>query len=443
MEVTQMNARERELRQRRNGLLDQARAMLEDAEKGQRDLTDEERGQYDALMANVDALNKDIERVMRFGDEERKAIKPEPASKIGMSEGETQRYSILRAIRAMDAARRGDPNAWAEAGLELEASRAVAAKVGREPRGFFVPMEWQEKRDLQKGDPAYGGYMVATELMSQSFIELLRNKLMVVRAGATVMGDLVGDVDFPKQTAAGTGYWIGEGGAPTESTQTVGQVSLRPRTVGAYTDITRRLMKQASMDVEAFVRNDLAQIIALKVDYASLHGSGAANEPLGIASTTGIGSVAGGTNGLAPTWAHMVSLETEVAQDNADVGRLAYMSNAKVRGKLKATMRTATYGEIPIWNDMAGNTPVNGYNFHVTNQVSSTLTKGSSSGVCSAIFFGNWADLIIGQWGVLDILVDPYTSSTTGAVRIVALQDVDVAVRHAESFAAMLDALTS
>jgi hypothetical protein len=88
---------------------------------------------------------------------------------------------------------------------------------------------------------------------------------------------------------------------------------------------------------------------------------------------------------------------------------------------------------------------VNGYPFHVTNQVSSTLTKGSGTGVgvCSAIFFGNWADLIIGMWGGLDILVDPYTGGTAGTVRVIALQDVDVAVRHAESFAAMLDALTA
>jgi hypothetical protein len=137
-----------------------------------------------------------------------------------------------------------------------------------------------------------------------------------------------------------------------------------------------------------------------------------------------------------------VSLETEVAQDNADVGRLAYMTNAKVRGKLKATMRTATYGDIPIWNDMAGNTPLNGYACWVTNQVRSDLTKGSSD-VCSALFFGNWADLLIGMWGGLDVLVDPYTNSTSGTVRVVAMQDVDVQVRHAESFAAMLDALTA
>jgi hypothetical protein len=79
----------------------------------------------------------------------------------------------------------------------------------------------------------------------------------------------------------------------------------------------------------------------------------------------------------------------------------------------------------------------------VSNQVSSTLTKGTAEDVCSAIFFGNWADLILGMWGGLDIMVDPYTHSTSGTMRVVALQDVDFGVRHAQSFAAMLDALTT
>lgn len=115
----------------------------------------------------------------------------------------------------------------------------------------------------------------------------------------------------------------------------------------------------------------------------------------------------------------MVSLETEVAVDNADLGRMAYMSNARVHSKLKSTIR-GTSADVMIWETNGGATPVNGYPFHVTNQVSSTLTKGSGSGVgvCSAIFFGNWADLIIGLWGGLDILVDPYTGGTSGTVPV-------------------------
>ena len=181
-------------------------------------------------------------------------------------------------------------------------------------------------------------------------------------------------------------------------------------------------------------------MLALEIDRAALHGSGSSNQPTGVAATSGIGSVAGGTNGLAPAWSHIVALETEVAIDNADIGALMYVTNAKVRGKLKTVEKASSTGQF-VWAD--GDTPLNGYRSLTTNQVSSTLTKGTSSGVCSAIFFGNWSDLLIGMWGGLDLLVDPYTSSTTGTVRVTALQDVDVAVRHPESFAAMLDALTT
>ncbi len=93
-----------------------------------------------------------------------------------------------------------------------------------------------------------------------------------------------------------------------------------------------------------------------------------------------------------------------------------------------------------VWE--ANASPLNGYPAHVTNQVASDLTRGTGTGL-SAIFFGNWADLIIGHWGTLDILVDPYTGGTSGTVRVIALQDVDVVVRQPASFAAMLDAITT
>jgi HK97 family phage major capsid protein len=302
----------------------------------------------------------------------------------------------------------------------------------------------RERRDLTVGTPADGGFLVATQTLP--LIEILRNRMALATAGARVLTGLVGDVAIPAHTAAGTGYWVAESGAPTESKQTLGQVAMTPHAFGAFSDISRKLLNQSSIDVENFVRDDLARVIALGVDYAGLHGdhSGDANQPDGIAATTGIGSVVGGTNGLAPTDANIIDLETEVAVDNADIGTLAYMTSAKVRGKLKKTLITATYGEQFIWDRQNPNTPLNGYRTIVTNQVSDTLTKGTSASVCSAIFFGNWDDLVLGIWGDgVDILVDPYSLSTQMAVRVVAFQDVDFGVRHAGSFAAMLDALTA
>ncbi len=443
----------KELMQRRAKAIADARSLLDKAKAEKRDLTDEERSAYDTLVRTADGLEADIRRCEGLAQREASLLvgagpaRPDP-NELGMGPTDLRQYSLVRAIRAAASAASGQQNAWNEAGLELEASREIAKRLGREPQGFFVPLDVQRqaipvaRRDLNVANATQGGNLVATELLSQSFIELLRNRMVVRQAGATILGGLVGDIAIPRQTGGATAYWVAEGNAPTESQQAVDQVALTPHTVGAFTDYTRKMLKQSSIDVESFVRTDLATVLALAIDLAALHGNHVtdANQPDGIAATSGIGSVAGGENGAAPTWAHIVQLETEVAQDNADVGRVAYITNAKVRGKLKVTPRV-TGTETMIWDN--GATPLNGYPALVSNQVASNLVKGGSGAVCSAIFFGNWGDLIIGMWGTLDVLVDPYTGSTSGTVRIVTLQDVDIAVRHAESFAAMLDALTS
>ena len=369
---------------------------------------------------------------------------------IGMSDKEVKEYRILRAINAML------HHDWSKAPFEKEASDAVAKRLGKQPQGFFVPYDVLT-RDLAKsgGSGQYGGYTVATELLASQFIEMLRNKMLVRQLGARILGGLVGDIAIPKQAGGATGYWVSEGNTPTESTQTFGQVPLTPKTVGTYTDITRKLLLQSSIDVEAFVRADLATTLALAIDAACLTGSSASGQPTGIINTSGIGVVWCHTSGDSgtgdyPAWGDIVDLETEVAVDNADIGALAYLTNAKVRGYLKKTLITAsinstnTYGETMVWqkSDRPGVGDLNGYYAYVSNQVPSNLTTSGDGSNLSAIFFGNWSDLIIGEWGALDILIDPYTGGAAGTVRVRVLQDVDVAVRHLESFAVIKDAKT-
>lgn len=434
----------RELRKEAADLQVEGRGIFDKADAEKRGLNDEETGRIDEINARREAINADIQRreSLGVGAEAEKPVagrREAPSDPdLGMSAKDVKQYSFLRAIRA------AANNDWSEARLEKEASDAVAKKVKQEPRSFYVPFDVlspKERRDQVVGTPSAGGYLVGTDTIP-SIIELLTNRLVLAQAGASMLPGLVGDIAIPKQSGGATGYWLAESGAPTEGALTVGQVAMTPHTFAAYVDISRKLLKQSSISVEMLVRMDIARTLALGIDYAGLHGNSGsdANQPDGVAVTSGIGSVAGGTNGAAPDWADIVNLETQVAQDNADLGSLAYVTNSKVRGKLKQTFRNSTYGEIPVWGD--GGQPLNGYRALVTNQVSSTLTKGSSS-VASAIFFGNWADLVIGMWGEMDMLVDPYSLSTSGAVRTVAFQDVDFGVRHAESFAAMLDALTA
>lgn len=376
------------------------------------------------------------------------ALRPAESPDLGLSRREVEQFSFVKAILAQM-----DPNyARREAGFEMEASRALAQKLGREPQGIYVPGEVlryqsRNQRDLVAGTPAYGGNLVATEHHADSFITLLRNRSHVINLGATTLGDLVGNVAIPSQAGAASAFWVAEGGAPTESAQTFGQVPLTPKTVGAFTDFTRRMLLQATPDIESIVRADLAGIIGVEMDRVAIAGSGASNEPLGILNASGIGSVAIGTNGGPITWTHVLQLEESIANANADEGALAYMTNNRARRALKGTTKVSgDAGAGFIWSDemrdASGYGTLNGYRSAASNNVPSNLVKGTSGAVCSAMIFGNWSDVLIGQWGGLDILVDKITNGTSGGTRVIALLDMDIAIRRAASFAAIKDATT-
>lgn len=361
-----------------------------------------------------------------------KPVDPKAAD-IGMSERETKDYSIVRAIRGLLS---GDMKAVAP--LEYEASRAMSKKVGKDPQGFYLPEEIK-RRDLTVGTASAGGNLVATDLLSGSFIDLLRNRMVIRKLGARFLGGLQGNVAIPRQSGGATAYWVTEGNSPTESQLTVDQVTMSPKTVGAFTDISRKLITQSSKDIEDLVKMDLATVLALEIDRAAINGSGSGAEPTGILQTSGIGNV--GTSPAAPTYANMIALWKAVADENADIGSLAFLASPGGCAKLMQIFTNATYGEVPVWQGGPGDGSVLGFRAMVSNQVPNNLgsSTGATTGVktLSAIIFGNWSDLLVGEWSGTDILVDPYTASTSGTVRIVVLQDVDVAVRHAESFAAM------
>jgi len=338
-------------------------------------------------------------------------------AEVGLTPKEVRQFSFVRAINAL--ANPQDKRAWANAAFEREVSEAAQKTYGRSAQGFFVPNEVvHAKRDLNVGTNSAGGFTVATDLLAASFIEMLRNRSVVQRAGATVLNGLTGNVAIPKQSGAATAYWVAESGAPTESQQTLAQVTMSPKTVGAYTDFSRKLMIQSSIDIESMVRRDLATVIALAIDTAALYGTGANNQPTGIKLQSGINTKDfAATN---PTFAELVAMESELAIDNADIGTMTYLFNPAQRGALKTTEKSSTSAGQFVWE--SGNT-VNGYRTETSAQV----TAGD-------VFFGNFADLLIGFFSGLDLMVDPYSNSTSGTVRVVALQDTDIAVRNAVSF---------
>ena len=338
---------------------------------------------------------------------------------IGMSQKEVKRFSLLRAIHAL--ANPTDRRAQEAAAFEFECSQAAAKAYGRTAQGILLPAEvlrnW--KRDLNSSDEAA---LFTDDFRGGDFIDALRNASSVMQAGATMLSGLSGDVKIPKKTGvASTGWISSEGGAASESEMTVGSVSMTPKTLGAFTDITRQLMIQSSLDVEALVRDDLAQSIALAIDLGALAGSGSSGQPTGIKNTGGINVVDFGTApDLIPTYAQVVELETKVREDNALGNGGAYIANATMYGALKSVEKAANTAQFVV---EPGGT-MNGYRTVVSNQVAS-----------GDLYFGDFRNnLLIGMFGGLDIVVDPYTASTSGTVRVVALQSCDVAVRHATAF---------
>lgn len=342
----------------------------------------------------------------------RQAQQPAAATpaELGLTPQETREFSIVRAARAYLA------RDWKGAGFELECSRAVAERLGREAKGFFVPLEVQ--RTMTAGNAAAGGYLVGTEHRADMFIEALRASAIAFRAGVRTLPGLVGNVSIPKQTSNATFAWIAEGADVALTDLALGAVTLTPRTISGGVPMTRKLLQQSSPAVEMLVREDLIRGAAMAIDDAVFEGSGSAGQPLGIANHGDINTVAVSTDGT-PTWAEVVGFESAVAADDALGGSLAYVTTPTVRGNMKVTSKDTGSGLFVASGNEANGYPV---------LTSTRLTA-------NALLFGDWSQIIVGFWGVLDVKPDEATLAASGGLILRAFQDCDVAIRHAQAFA--------
>lgn len=352
---------------------------------------------------------------------------------IGMTKQEKQRYSLLRAINA---ALSGD---WSQAGLERACSQAVAKMTKATPEGFFVPYDaWN--RDFNVGTAAEAGNLVATDLRTDLYTDVLRNALVMVGLGQRVLTGLSSNIDIPRKTVKSAISRVTEIAALTETQPTTAKVSLVPKRFGGFVEYSKQALIQGSMSIEEMLKDDLLKSAAEDIQDQCINGSGTAPNMRGIRNTSGVGSVVGGTNGLAIAWTHIVGLESACANVNAEPDQMSgYLINTKSRGTTK-TVQKAT--NLPfIWDN--GAQPLNGYRAAVSNSVPSNLTKGTSNGVCSSLIFSSdWSMSVLALFGAPDIVVDPFSLATTGQVRITLNQFGDHGLRLPASFAVMDDALT-
>lgn len=433
-----------QLKQQRGEKMDELTAISATAANAM--LSDEQRSKAISLKAEIQNLDTDIELAEQAEAEQARQAMNQVRSKPAQKSPEQKaigRYSLMRAISLAAAGKQLD---GIEAEMSQEAEREFRAS-GITPTGnLFIPSmltrKGMERRDMTAGTTTAGGFTIPTEL--GELIPFLDPRLAVLEAGATLLTGLMGNIDFPRNDAAATAVWEGENDPNAETSPTFDRIQMSPNRLGAFTDISKQLMVQSSIDVENFVRGRLNEAINRALDSALINGDGSTQLITGILNTSGIGSVACGTDGGPLTWGKIVDLETEVAVDNADFGSLAYLTTPGVRGYLKKTEKASGTAQF-VWMDGAAPASgprvdaLNGYRAFVSTQVPSNLTKGSGTGL-HAVLFGNFNELIVGQWAGLDVVVDPYTSSKNALVTIVVNSWWDAALRHAASFAAIKDA---
>ncbi|NBW11879.1 MAG: phage major capsid protein [Caulobacteraceae bacterium] len=404
---------------------------------------------YDQIQVELrDAESMEAAQTAAAGEHartQRSVVQPGPAGgELRDLNKIRQQYSMVRAMRM---ASQGKQLEGLEAEMFQEADREARA-AGISLNGTIrIPniMQPEQRADLAVGTNSAGGFTVATEI--GQLINILEPQLVTRKLGATYLTGLQGNIQFPRNNGDVSSVWEGENTDNDASDVTFDTVTLSPKRLGSFVIIGKQLIAQSSVSIENLVRSRMNFSIAKAVDTAAINGSGSSNQPTGILNTSGIGSVAIGANGGVPTFANIVDLETAVAVANADMGRLAYLTTSGIRGKLKQTEKTSTSTAQFIWTDTMGPTgrqgELNGLNAFTSSLVPSTLTKGTASAICHAILFGNFEDLLIGQWAGLDLTLDNITLAGKAQIKLIINSWWDVAVRQPASFAAIKDAKLS
>lgn len=371
------------------------------------------------------ALEKDVEEIDgQIGREERMvAFEREMRSETvhgGELDRELRNYSLAAAINGVIKGRL----TGREAEIDQELKRGRESRSNENGVHLAVPSEillgGREQRNQTVGTAAAGGFTVATNLAPMA--DRFRPSLKVETLGATVMRGLNGFVDLPNLAASGTATWVAENGNATRSAATFEKISMAPKTVAAEYRMSRRLMLQSNEAIEDVLRRDLGFLLAQGLDLAAIKGSGTGPEPRGILNTVGVVKVATAAV-LSDTVADLIA---ELELDDV-TGTTAFLTNPTV---MKAVRKVKDAGGNAIESKMV----FHDQRVEVTNQVPNNIGTGSNK---SALIYGQWAELYLGYWSAVDILINPYHPdvASNGGALLHAFLDADVAVRHPQAFA--------
>lgn len=364
------------------------------------------------------------------------------AASPDMGGGEEREYSVFRAIQAQAT---GD---WSRAGLEREVHERITRRLNREPsRGqFYMPTRGLggsvQRSTLSAGTANKGGNVVEDEMRSGDFIELLRQRTLVIGTlGARLLTGLQGDIIIPRQSAAMTAGWESEapGADITPTSLTLAQVTMSPKTLAGMTYVSKQLLTQSSVDIEQLVRDDLVALHQRAIDSAALAGTGTA-VPGGVIYNTDTNLVTFGTNGGTFTLAKAIEFQRALETSNYwNAENAAWVTTPGVKADLRARVRIASSDSRTIW-DSTANT-IEGVRAFSTNHMPSNLTKGTSTTVAHAAIYGDFSQMFIGEWGAAEIQVDPYTLAGRNLTRVISFQLVDIKFRHPTAFVRAVDVL--
>lgn len=340
-------------------------------------------------------------------------------ARLNFTPNQIRQYSLMRAIESA-----AENKQLGGSSFESECHVQICKRLGTfsNQHTIYIPADVLcapiQHRDLTVASSSGGGYLVDQQNMS--FVELLRNRMVVQRMGATRLPGLRGDVSIPKQTGAATAYWLStEGTQATESQQTFGQVALTPKTVAAYTEISRQLTLQSNPAIEDLVMSDLSRVVAIAADAAAINGSGASGQPTGIINTSGVGSVTGSSLGFAGV---LNFQEDVLGAGDVDITSGGYVTTVSVASLLMQRVAFSSTAS-PLWTGNLADGNVLGFRAMSSGQMPSDTA-----------IFGIWSDLAVAEWGILALEVNPYANFQAGIIGVRAMYSMDIAVRRPASF---------
>jgi len=347
-------------------------------------------------------------------------------------------YSLGRMVQAQVT---GD---WRNAGFEREMNEEIARRVGKAADGIYVPdFAWQQRGPLSTAATAGSASevvfddFVPTEHRGDMFVEALRARQVLGNLGVTYMGGLTSRVSMPKLATGANADFVTELSDVTDGAGTDGSVDLIPSTMGAFVELSRLLVLESVPSIEQIIRNDLLASAADRIEYYAINGSGSAGQPRGILNLTGINDldISSDTDVDALTWADIVALVKLVEEDNGitNDATVGFLSSPAVKSKLASTARVSGTDSVFLLNDPWNS--LYGYNAQFTSNVPTNLDPGDGGNDASALIYGDFSSYIIANHGAPSILVDPFSNSKAGTVRMVLHADVSMASRHDVSFA--------